>query len=211
MIFWKKQRWGERATGWAADKCKGEVSLCSYSDFDVLLLQFFNVLGLLLEHLPLLVFNRLGNQDVVIGQWCVLSDKNNPLGFEQNQSNLQVSHQILTTGGNDVCSFPFSLTTPMNSRSSILGCNDKMSRWHHPPYSLYQPDAGSEALHIWLHQYSRGFMRILFNGDTRRCVSEYQCTEKPGWSGEDTGTPDSDLGWRYCVTIQREQVQQVNV
>lgn len=27
----------------------------------------------------------------------------------------------LTTGGSDVCSLPFSLTTPINSSSSILG------------------------------------------------------------------------------------------
>lgn len=50
----------------------------AYSDFDVLFLQFFNVFDLLLERFPLLVFNRLGNQDVVVGQRCVLSDKNNP-------------------------------------------------------------------------------------------------------------------------------------
>lgn len=50
----------------------------AYSDFNVLFLQFFNVFSLLLQRLPLLVFNRLGNQDVVVGQRCMLSDKNNP-------------------------------------------------------------------------------------------------------------------------------------
>ena len=46
--------------------------MIAYSNFNVLFLQFFNVFDLLLEPLPLLVFNRLGNQDVVIGQRCML-------------------------------------------------------------------------------------------------------------------------------------------
>lgn len=52
----------------------------AHSDFNVLFLQLFDVFDLLLERLPLLVFNRLGNQDVVVGQRCVLGDKNNPPG-----------------------------------------------------------------------------------------------------------------------------------
>lgn len=54
----------------------------AYSDFNVLFLKLFDVFDLLLERLPLLVFNCLGNQDVVVGQRCVLSDKNNPPGLD---------------------------------------------------------------------------------------------------------------------------------
>ncbi len=34
-------------------------------------------------------------------------------------------HKTLTTGGSEVCSLPFSLTTPINSSSSILGYTTK--------------------------------------------------------------------------------------
>lgn len=111
----------------------------AHSDFNVLFLQLFDVFDLLLKRLPLLVFNRLGNQDVVVGQRCVLGDKNNPPGLDyKSSSGVQICDlkacQLLTTGGKDICSFPFSLTTPINSSSSILGCNNKNGNQHCPPY-----------------------------------------------------------------------------
>lgn len=54
----------------------------AHSDFNVLFLQLFDVFDLLPERLPLLVFNRLGNQDVVVGQRCMLGDQKNPPGLD---------------------------------------------------------------------------------------------------------------------------------
>lgn len=42
------------------------VKTTTYCDSHVLIFQLFNVLGLLLESLSLLVINCFGNQDVVI-------------------------------------------------------------------------------------------------------------------------------------------------
>lgn len=53
-------------------KSHRRTSVRTYRDFDVLLFQLLNVFNLLLEGLSLLVFNRFGNQDVVVQVGSVL-------------------------------------------------------------------------------------------------------------------------------------------
>ena len=119
------------------------------------------------------------------------------------------SYRILTTGGNDVCSFPFSLTTPINSSSSILGYNDN-NKPHLISHTITVPSTyftfklqqicvtGRRREVIWL----RHSMRILVPSHTWGLVSEYQRKEKPLVIGENCQSIcQSNLGWRCSVPI----------
>lgn len=139
----KNQRKRKEAKMMNDENCKSERDtffLKTHCDSHVLFFQFFNVFGLLLERRSLLLFHSFGDQDVVIRQWSVLRDKQDRPKSDFHTFYWSIfiyksragwhsptvdTWNHLTTGGNEVCSLPFSLTTPINSSSSILGWTTK--------------------------------------------------------------------------------------